>query len=133
MTGSTISPGSAYVQQCPSCVVDGAYFRAGGTSMSAPVVAGVVALVLQAHPDWTPDQVKWALVNSSRLLKSHFGEVNASAVLASADLYQKVKDEQDRSSAILANIADGIVAVDRDGRVVSAQQAADRGQDGARN
>ena len=40
---------------------------------------------------------------------------NASAVLANADLYQKVKDEQDRNSAILENIADGIVAVDRDG------------------
>jgi hypothetical protein len=70
------------VQQCPSCVVDGAYFRAGGTSMAAPVVAGVVALVLQAHPDWTPDQVKWALVSTSRLLKSHLGEVNAFSVLA---------------------------------------------------
>ena len=81
---STMAPGSAYVQQCPSCVVDGAYFRAGGTSMSAPVVAGVVALVLQAHPDWTPDQVKWALVNSARLLKSRLGEVNAAAVLAPA-------------------------------------------------
>ena len=50
--------------------------------MSAPVVAGVAALVLQAHPDWTPDQVKWALINSSRLLKSRLGEVNAAAVLA---------------------------------------------------
>ena len=79
---STIAPDSVYTEQCPSCVVDGAYFRAGGTSMSAPVVAGVVALVLQAHPDWTPDQVKWALVNSSRLLRSRLGEVNAAAVLA---------------------------------------------------
>ena len=52
--------------------------------MSAPVVSGVAALVLQAHPDWTPDQVKWALVNSSRLLKSRLGEVNAAAVLAPA-------------------------------------------------
>jgi serine protease AprX len=79
---STIAPGSLYLQQCPSCRVDGAYFRAGGTSMAAPVVAGVVALVLEAHPDWTPDQVKWALMNSSRLLKSRIGEVNAFAVLA---------------------------------------------------
>ena len=50
---------------------------------------------------------------------------NASAVLASADLYQKVKDEQDRSSAILANIADGIVAVDREGTVVLWNRAAE--------
>src|SRR3954471_4715851 len=79
---STIAPGSEYLAQCPSCVVDGAYFRAGGTSMSAPVVSGVVALILQAHPDWTPDQVKWALTHSTRLLKSRLAEVNASAVLA---------------------------------------------------
>jgi PAS domain S-box-containing protein len=50
---------------------------------------------------------------------------NASAVLANADLYQKVKDEQDRSSAILANIADGIVAVDREGTVVLWNAAAE--------
>jgi PAS domain S-box-containing protein len=51
---------------------------------------------------------------------------NASAVLANADLYQKVKDEQDRSSAILANIADGIVAVDREGTAVLWNAAAER-------
>src|SRR4051794_4951300 len=78
---STIAPGSAYLKQCPECVVDGAYFRAGGTSMSAPVVAGVVALVLQAHPEWTPDQVKWALTNTSRSPKNRLGEVNAVSVL----------------------------------------------------
>jgi two-component system phosphate regulon sensor histidine kinase PhoR len=50
---------------------------------------------------------------------------NASAVLANADLYQQVKDEQDRSSAILENIADGIVAVDREGTVVLWNAAAE--------
>jgi PAS domain S-box-containing protein len=47
-------------------------------------------------------------------------------VLANADLYQKVKDEQDRNSAILENVADGIVAVDRDGRVVLWNAAAEQ-------
>ncbi len=50
---------------------------------------------------------------------------NASAVLANADLYQKVKDEQDRNSAIIENIADGIVAVDREGSVVLWNAAAE--------
>jgi subtilisin family serine protease len=34
--------------------------------MSAPVVSGVVALMLQKHPEWTPDQVKWILMNTTR-------------------------------------------------------------------
>jgi PAS domain S-box-containing protein len=42
----------------------------------------------------------------------------ASAVFSSAELYQRVAEEKERSEAILANIADGIVAVDRDGDIV---------------
>jgi len=36
-----------------------------GTSMAAPYTAGVVALVTQAHPTWTPAQVKAAIVNTA--------------------------------------------------------------------
>jgi two-component system, OmpR family, phosphate regulon sensor histidine kinase PhoR len=51
---------------------------------------------------------------------------NASAALSSAELYQSVALEKERSVAILANIADGIVAVDRDGAVVLWNAAAER-------
>jgi len=33
-----------------------------GTSLSTPLVAGVAALVIQAHPDWTPKMVREALM-----------------------------------------------------------------------
>jgi serine protease AprX len=61
---STLAPGSAFEQLCAACVEDGAYFRVGGTSMSAAVVSGIVASLLQVHPNWTPDQVKGALRNT---------------------------------------------------------------------
>jgi len=50
---------------------------------------------------------------------------NTSAALANAELYSRVSLEKERSVAILANIADGIVAVDRDGRVVLWNAAAE--------
>ncbi|MBB5956616.1 subtilisin family serine protease [Saccharothrix tamanrassetensis] len=37
----------------------------GGTSMSAPHVAGIGALVREAHPDWTVEEVKAAVMNTA--------------------------------------------------------------------
>src|SRR5215208_5974122 len=59
---STLAPGSDFADLCPRCVVDGRYFRAGGTSMASAVVSGAAALLVEQHPDWTPAQVKGALV-----------------------------------------------------------------------
>jgi serine protease AprX len=63
-----LAPGSDFTSLCPDCVVDGRYFRLGGTSMAAPIVAGIAADILSVHPNWTPNQVKGALTyNSGKL------------------------------------------------------------------
>ena len=59
---STLAPDSSFAALCPTCVVSGNYFRAGGTSMAAPVVAGVAALMIERRPSLTPDQVKGLIV-----------------------------------------------------------------------
>ncbi|MFC1746836.1 S8 family serine peptidase [Candidatus Neomarinimicrobiota bacterium] len=38
------------------------YHTVSGTSVSTPLVAGVAAMILEAHPDWTPLQVREALM-----------------------------------------------------------------------
>src|SRR5918997_592734 len=81
---STLSRRSAFEDLCPACVVDGDYIRVGGTSMAAPVVAGVAALVFEAHPEWTPDEAKSTLVDTERNVDGGVDEVNALAAVSPA-------------------------------------------------
>jgi serine protease AprX len=64
---STLYSNSApLAQQFPTRLVDNnAYIRLSGTSASAPIVSGVVADLLQANPNLTPDQVKWLLQHTA--------------------------------------------------------------------
>ena len=64
-------------------VVAAGYMELSGTSFSAPVVSGTVAAMLGQHPSWTPDQVKAALMLTSKFAPQAtrgslgVGEVNA--------------------------------------------------------
>jgi serine protease AprX len=61
---SLLAPGSTLTTTHPLNIVGTSYFKMGGTSMAAPQVSGLVALMLQANPSLTNGQVK-------RLLKRH--------------------------------------------------------------
>ena len=77
---------------------------------------GVLALYALRPRAWRPEEVEALLALSA----------NTSAALSNAELYQRVALEKERSAAILENIADGIVAVDRDGDVVLWNRAAEQ-------
>ena len=89
--------------------------------LAAPLVGpegtvhGVISVYSAAPRVWVRDEID-ALDAFAR---------NASAALSGAELYQSVALERDRNDAILSNIADGIVAVDRDGHVVLWNRAAE--------
>lgn len=59
--------------------VDNDYFRMSGTSMSAPVVSGAVALLLQDEPTLTPDQVKYRLMATANTSWAGFDPARAGA------------------------------------------------------
>jgi hypothetical protein len=56
-----VAPGTAILSAQP-----GGWGALSGTSMATPHVSGAVALLLQRHPDWSPEQVKAALTVTAR-------------------------------------------------------------------
>jgi minor extracellular serine protease Vpr len=53
-----------------TCGGEGSWAFFSGTSMATPHLAGSSAVLLQLHPDWSPDQVKSALANTAdRVIK----------------------------------------------------------------
>ena len=78
---SVLSKDSPWKTQYPERVTsNGEYIRLSGTSMSAPMVTGVVALLLQDEPNLTPDQVKYRLINTANWAGS-VKSLNAYAVV----------------------------------------------------
>jgi signal transduction histidine kinase len=134
--GTRIDPGpwlsGEVVQSRRPVVVENA--RAAAPAAADPIVAagfasfvglplvgpegglhGVLALYGRAPRSWRPEVVEALLALAA----------NTSAALSNAELYQRVALEKERSTAILENIADGIVAIDRDGNVVLWNKAAE--------
>ena len=78
-------------------------------------VQGVLAIYAREPRSWRDEEIEAVAALAG----------NASAFLANAELYQRVMLERERSFAILGNVADGIVAVGRDGNVVLWNAAAE--------
>lgn len=66
---NVVAPG----RQIWSSVTGGSYFAATGTSMAAPHVSGLVALMREKNPNATPDEIKTAILNSTQTDVANWG------------------------------------------------------------
>jgi len=108
---SVLAPNSVFATSCPTCVVgNGQYIQTSGTSMAAPAISGLVADLLQIHPNWTPDQVKGDLTSSAVTENTSFQEPNA---VKSALLWNPAAADQGLTPNSLINIATGSINYSR--------------------
>jgi subtilisin family serine protease len=115
-----VAPGVSIFSTAPEYINDpqdgvnygNAYVRLSGTSMATPHVTGTAALILQEHPEYTPFDVKAALMNTSDDLNGDYSVYEAGA--GRIDAYQAV--HTDTSIKVLdktKNIENGnIVEID---------------------
>ena len=89
------------------------YIHASGTSFACPHTAGAVALIKQAHPNWSPDWVRAALQNTASNLRSESQVPKADGLTSDSiiaqgggliDVYNAVQ-----TKALMGVTGDGIV------------------------
>jgi serine protease AprX len=85
---ATRSPGSTVETQNPKALIAPSYIKGSGTSEASAVTSGAAALLVAAHPTWTPDQIKAALVSTAVPMPNYgrnvqgAGRIQISAALA---------------------------------------------------
>ncbi len=89
IVGRIVNANMGIGQSHPANVISGNYFKMSGTSVSAPIVSGAVALLLQDEPGLNPDQVKYRLTSTAN--KTWAGYSAAKAGAGYLDIYAAVK------------------------------------------
>lgn len=68
----------------------GAYATDSGTSLATPFVSGLAGLIWSQHPTWTPEQVKWQILNTAANIDAvnpaRAGQVGKGRIAAGAAL-----------------------------------------------
>lgn len=129
-------------QEHPSYQNDGDFFTMSGTSQAAAVVSGAVALLLQAEPGLTPNEVKCKLMAAARPAVDPLGQKAYSAFQQGAGLinaydarYETQRDCANRGLDIGKDLAGtehygGPARQDADGRYYLATDAGENWDQG---
>lgn len=112
-TVDIFAPGVQIISTAP----DNGYAPASGTSMASPVVAGILAAILNFVPSVTPLEAKNALLNSTRLYPGvevfHAGERREFKTLSIkggvADLYESIVYLKNLGHKVLRNDSDVVL------------------------
>ncbi|GAB3057902.1 S8 family peptidase [Virgibacillus ainsalahensis] len=85
---AALAPGSALEKQLPEQIIDENYIQLSGTSMATPICAGIIALMLEANPNLSPNDIKSILKASSHpTLDDHWGYIDAESAIEMAEHY----------------------------------------------
>ncbi len=98
------APGSTADTDHPEGFVDDARFLGSGSSQSAAVTAGGVALLLSAHPELSPDAVKQLLVDSAKSIEAST-RIVGSGVLDSAAAVKAAPGEATLAAPARSSVA----------------------------
>ncbi|WP_156290873.1 S8 family serine peptidase [Oceanobacillus salinisoli] len=85
-----LAPGTNIVSTVP-----GGYQPLQGTSMAAPHVTGVIALIKEAHPDWSIEQIYGAIETTAQPLMTEEGELLDPIVQGMGAIQPKASIETD--------------------------------------
>lgn len=64
------------------------YSAIDGTSMATPHMAGAAALIKQAHPDWMPDMIRTAFINTATNMRDSAGTAKPEGLAADSIIAQ---------------------------------------------
>lgn len=92
------APGSELEKQLPENKVGDHYIRLSGTSMATPFCAGVVALLLEANPHLSPNDVKSILMSTSQEMEGdQAGYLDVQKAIQMAKQYLEFQEPVSRS------------------------------------